>query len=464
MTLTRQLLAERLLRRTARDPILCDLRRAVADVEGRAWLVGGYTRDVALARPTHDIDLVAVGGVRPLLGRIERLWGRRAFRFRKRGVTTWRVVAGDRSVDLVDATRRGLTADLFRRDFTINAVAYDLRLSSIDDPTGGLADLRARRLRLPRSGVLREDALRALRAARFLAQFPDFEFARNVVREARSCARALRRTSAERVRYELDRLLTAADPAHGMRMLEHLQLIDAVLPELAPLRSCVAGDRRPDVWRHTLDCLDVSAHRRGLPGREASRVGAELSVVRWSLLLHDISKPETLAFRDDGRPTFHGHESLGAARADALLRRLRASRAIRVRVARMIRLHLRPSLLAEGGATRRGLERLVRAAGADLPLLVYHAACDALGSGAEDARRRWQRLRRVLLDLQELAEARRRAPLPRLVDGRDVLKILRIGPGPAVGRTIESVREAQESGKILTRAQALAFLERLVHG
>ena len=461
MTLTRVALAGRLKRRAGRDSLLRDLRDAAADVEAQTWLVGGYTRDVALAQQAHDVDMVAVGGVGRLIARIEEVWGRRAFRFRKRGVTTWRIVSAGRSVDLVDATRRGLVLDLFRRDFSINAIAFDLRRSEIADPTGGLADLRARRLRMTRPGVLREDPLRSLRAARFMAQLPELTMSRSVAREARTCARGLRRTSAERVRFELDRLLAAADPARGLRALERLQLLDAVLPELAPLKSCVAGDRRPDVWRHTLACLDFSAHRRGLPGRHAARTGDALSVLRWALLLHDISKPETLALRSDGRPSFHGHETLGAARADALLRRLRVSRALRRRVVRLIRLHLRPSLLTEGGPTRRGLERLVRAAGADLPLLAFHAACDALGSGSEDAQRRWRRLRRVLRDLLELGERRGRTPLPRLVDGRDVQQLMGIEPGRAVGRALESVRAAQESGEICSREQARELLRRL---
>ena len=239
-------------------------------------------------------------------------------------------------------------------------------------------------------------SLRALRAARFLAQLPRFALEPEARRQASHAGAGLRRASPERVRDELDKLLASADPARGLATLEGLGLVGAVLPELVPLASCVAGAERPDVWRHTLEALARSAPPRGLPGRHALRQTDGRRLLRWALLLHDISKPETFALREDGRPTFHGHEVLGVRRSEALLVRLRVSKDARRRIGRLILNHLRPSQLAEAGAPARGMRRLVREAGEDLPLLVVHAACDAQASGAPDHIRRWRRLRRVL--------------------------------------------------------------------
>jgi poly(A) polymerase len=188
---------------------------------------------------------------------------------------------------------------------------------------------------------------------------------------------------------------------------------------------------------------------------------ADLRLLRWSLLLHDVSKPETLEIRSDGRPSFHAHEVLGARRAEALLGRLRVARADRRRVSRLIRLHLRPGLLSDAGAPPRGLRRLVRDAEGDLPLLVLHTACDAVASGGPDATRRWRKLRGVLRTLLEMDQRRRLTPLPRLVDGRDVLRLLGLEPGPAVGRILAKVREAQEEGAIRTRSDALVYVRTL---
>jgi putative nucleotidyltransferase with HDIG domain len=230
------------------------------------------------------------------------------------------------------------------------------------------------------------------------------------------------------------------------------------------LRSCRAGAGRPDVWRHTLDAIARSCRTGRLPGARAVRAAHAQRIVRWTLLLHDISKPETHAVREDGRPTFHGHEVLGAERAGHVLARLRVPRDERRRICRLILLHLRPSHLADADRPTRGMRRLVREAGGDLPLLVQHAACDALASGSPDAGRRWRRLRRVLGELIELWEARRARRLPPLVDGRDVMRVRRLSPGQEIGRLLERVRELQEAGALGTRDEALAWLRRSRRG
>ena len=153
-------------------------------------------------------------------------------------MTTWRFAVGNVEVDIVDAARRGLERDLRRRDFTINAVAFDLGRGEIVDPLRGLADLRAHRLRLPRREVIREDPLRALRAARFLAQLPRFTLDREAAREVARAASGLRRVASERVGVELDKLLAADDPARGLEALSTLELLRSVLPELVPLAAC----------------------------------------------------------------------------------------------------------------------------------------------------------------------------------------------------------------------------------
>lgn len=419
-------------------------------------------RCAALGRSADDLDLIAVRRVSRLLAEMRRSWRTRGWAFRKRGVTTWRFSVAGRRVDLVDATRRGLERDLRRRELTANAIAFDLVRRRLEDPLHGLRDLAAGRLRLPRASVMRDDPLRALRAARFLAQLPGFELEPAARREARSCRRGLRRAAPERVREELDKLLEAEAPQRGLRCLDDLDLFDALLPELATLRRCTAGRGRPDVWSHTLDAVALSSTGSRLPAAARVRRSGQLRLLRWALLLHDISKPETLDFAAAGRPTFHGHEVDGARRADRLLRRLRMPRSERRRIGALIRSHLRPGHLADAGAPERGLRRLVRDAGPDLPLLVLHSACDARASGGPETARRWKRLRRVLARLLELHDAMAAIPFPPLIDGRDVMRVLGLSPGPRVGAILSRVRRLQDEGKLTTPEEALRFLERLV--
>jgi putative nucleotidyltransferase with HDIG domain len=223
---------------------------------------------------------------------------------------------------------------------------------------------------------------------------------------------------------------------------------------MADTIGCAAGAGRPDVFRHTADAL---AAARGVRLRSEE----DRAVLRWALLLHDVAKPETLAVRGDGRPTFHGHEVLGAARAEAALRRLRHPRARIRRVKHLVALHLRPGHLADAGAPARGLRRLVRDAGRDLPLLLAHAEADLRGSGGPPDRPRRRRLRAVLAALAE-AGARAEASGKPLLRGEDVMRALSIGPGPAVGAWLRAVEEAALAGEIASREEALAWLSRQV--
>lgn len=461
--MTRERLSRVLCGRARRDPLLRSVVAAAREAGARVHLVGGAVRDAALGVDSDDVDLVADRRCRALVSRLREAWARRPFRFRKRGVTTWRFVVDGREVDLVDATRRGLVADLTRRDFTINAVAFDLLDGKLADPAGGLRDLERRLLRLSRPGVVREDPLRALRAARFLAQLPAFRLSPSARAESRAVARGLGRVSVERLRVELDGLLCSAAPSRGLAAIEELGLLKPVLPELLPLRDCPAGAGRADVWRHTLEAISRSESAGRLPGAEALGERSALLALRWALLLHDIAKPDTLAYRN-GHATFHGHDALGARRADRLLRRLSAPRALRRRVSRIVALHLRPSLLVEAGASLRALRRLAREAGEDLPLLLVHAACDALGSGAARGRAAWKRLRGVLLELARLGREALSEPAARLVSGHDVMRLLGIEEGPRVGAILDEIRELQAGGVVLTREQALDYLTSLRDG
>lgn len=447
-------------RRGRSDPRIRELTTVARETGATIYLVGGYVRDAALGRKARDLDLLCTSRTARVVAALRSRWGRRGFRFRKRGVTTWRFSAGGRQVDLVDASRRGLERDLERRELTFNAMAYDLVAGRLHDPLRGLADLGAGRMLAPRPEVLREDPVRALRVARFAAQFPGFSVARPLRREARAVRAALRRASAERLRDELNRLLEAPAPQRGLELLRELGLVDAVLPELQPLRGCAAGFGRADVWSHTVEAISRSARAARLPGALALREPGAARLLRWALLLHDISKPETLSVAGR-RPTFHGHEVLGARRAEALLRRMRMPRSERRRIGRLVLLHLRPSHLADAGAPPRGMRRLARDAAADLPLLALHAACDAKASQGPDAAARWRRLRSVLLELVELgARSGGAAPLA-LVDGRDVMRVLGLPPGPRVGRVLDRVRDGQESGELRSREEALDYLARL---
>ncbi len=453
-TLARRSLERRLAYRTSRNPTLRLLRELSRETQVTVWLVGGAVRNAALGLPGKDLDLVSGPGTRRLIPRIQEALQSKGHRFRKRGVTTWRFLGADDGLDLVDASRRGVEADLRRRELTLNAIGYDLVEARLIDPLGGLADLRRGRLRMPTASAFAEDPLRALRLARFRAQFPGFSIESATRAAAGAQAGRLRRKAVERIREELDKTLVARAPHVGLGEIDALGLLPAVLPELTPMQECAAGDRRPDVWTHTLMALERSTRAARLPGGDIMRDAEQRSLLRWSLLLHDIAKPDTIDERGE-RPTFHGHEVLGAGAASRLLERLRAPKAFRRRVSNLVAWHLRPGHLADAGAPSRGIRRLAAEAADDLPVLVLHAACDALGSGVEDPRR-WAGLRGVLRRL--LASPRRLADRKPLLSGNEVMELLNLEPGPQVGRALSLLADAVHGDEVHNRRQARRYL------
>ena len=454
-------LVNALRKRSTRSPLLRTLTELAEENDADLFWVGGGVRDAALRRRSADLDLLVTSGSRRLIGAIRRRWDTKGFSFRKRGVTTWRFRLGNDPLDLVVAERRGLAGDLARRELTLNAMAFSLRDGKLHDPHDGLSDLRRKRLRAVHGDSFNDDPLRALRVARFLAALPGFEATPATLRAAEAQTSRLARVSTERIRDELHKLLLSPRPDRGLDLLQDWGLQHAVLPELSPLHQCVAGQQRPDVWRHTLLTLREMGRRRGLPGMEQLDTEDQWARVGWSLLLHDIAKPATLARKPDGSPSFHGHEVLGAKMADTCLQRLRCSRSLRRDVTHLIRWHLRPGLLADGPRTLRGLRRLATEAGPLLPLLTVHAAADARGSGSPDPAERMERLVATLEELLETGHKLTQSSLQRPVDGNDVMRICGVASGRAVGRILQQIDELVLDGRIGNRRQGLAYLRKL---
>ncbi len=344
---------------------------------------------------------------------------------------------------------RQLEPDLERRDFTVNAIAYDPATATLVDVVGGLSDLEAGVLRAvgdPRRRFA-EDALRGLRAARFVSSL-GFRLD-PVTREALpGVVPLLPRLSAERVREELERLLLGARPDAGLDLLSETGLLDPVLPELAACRG-VSQNRyhRHDVYRHRLETVRAAARRPR---------------VVWAALCHDLGKPATRAVRPDGEITFYGHAQVGAEITDRALERLRFPRLERLAIVHLVREHLfdyTPEWT--DAAVRRFLRRvgeehltdlfdLRRADIAGTGLPGDPSALAALGA-------RIERLRagRLALSVRDLA-----------IDGDDVMREASLSAGPAVGRILarllEEVLEVPERNErdwLLRRARALGGTE-----
>jgi len=471
----------RLFRLDRLSPSSVALLRAAAAAAGRAAglvLVGGAVRDAGLRRPSVDLDVAVRAGALVLAGAVAaRLDGTMVVLDAERGAA--RVIAGGHHLDVADFRAPTLEADLLARDFTVNALAVDLRAllregrAPIVDPTGGLDDLRARRLRTPSPGVLADDPLRALRGVRLEAAL-GLRLTAATARAIQHMAPALAGIAAERVRDELLAILAVERTERALRRADALGLLGVILPEIEPMR----GARQPAPHRFTVlehSLRAVAGADRLLPRLAALRpFGDELAThmaeplgggvergraLKLAALLHDVSKPET-ARLIGGRLRFFEHDVIGAHRARAIGERLRLPERVTALLERLVRHHLRPMHLAQSGTiTARARYRFFRDLREDTRDLLLLTLVDGAAVTGASPLAVWRQagLVRDLLGgwtLQQTAEA-----APPLVRGGDVMTHFGLPPGPAIGHLLERAREAQHLGLVRTREEALAYLD-----
>ncbi len=421
-----------------------------------AYAVGGCVRDTLLGLTPHDYDLCTAAEPAqicrvfhgfPLVhsgekhGTVGIVMGKGEVY----EITTFRAEGGYRDSRHPDWVRFVPTveADLSRRDFTVNAMAYS-PLRGFADPFGGQQDLRLRRLRTVGDPALRfsEDALRILRGVRFSARYhlmpePKTRAAMD------SLAPLMDRLARERVFDELCKLLLCASAADYKRFSS---ILTQVIPELAP----TIGFRQHNS-HHAYDVFTHTAHvTENVP---------PLLPLRWAALLHDIGKPAAFTLDEAGQGHFYGHGKIGAEMAEEILRRLKAPTVLRERVVFLVERHmtLPPP---EKKAVRRWLSRFGQEKIQDL-LTLQEADMCGKGTGIPGQDAPFSQIRGILSEI--LAEGACLTVRDLAVDGHDLMALGLTGP--AVGRTLRSLLEQVLDEQIPnTRAALLAAIPRAPGG
>jgi len=418
-----------------------ELGRRFATRSHRLYLVGGVVRDALLDRLKDTSDLDLTTDATPdqtkaaISGWADAVWEQGArfgtIGFQKDGlryeVTTHRAEAYSPDSRKPDVQFAGeVDADLWRRDFTVNAMALSLPDLTLHDPTGGAADLASKTLRTPLSPEesFGDDPLRMLRAARFIAGYelvPDAE----LVKAVKEMADRLRIVSAERIRDELDKLIQLPQTSAGMWFLVETGLAGHFLPELPAL--ALEQDpvhRHKDVLAHTIAVVDKTGPDK---------------ILRLAALLHDIGKPRTRAFGTGG-VSFHHHDVVGARMARERMTALRYPTEETDQVAKLVELHLRFHTFRFGW-TDSAVRRYVRDAGPQLDRLnaLTRADCTTRNQRkAEELAARMDSLEERITELRHKEELDSIRPD---LDGIEVMKHLGIGPSKAVGEALAFLLE-----------------------
>ncbi|MWV59330.1 CCA tRNA nucleotidyltransferase [Rathayibacter sp. VKM Ac-2754] len=440
------------LRALAATPTVARLAEAFAAQGHELALVGGPVRDAFLGHGVHDLDFTTsarpddiVAVVAPIAEAhwdIGRAFGTIGARVAGETVeiTTYRSdsydgVSRKPEVEFGDS----LEGDLVRRDFTVNAMALRLPEVVLVDPSGGVEDLLAERLRTPSPAEqsFGDDPLRMLRGARFTSQL-GFRTTDEVEWAMAELAGRIEDVSAERVQEELRKLLATPAPRAGLELLVDTGLAGYFLPELPALRlEQDEHHHHKDVYVHSLTVLE-----QAIELEEERHPGAAPDVVlRLAALLHDIGKPATRRLEPGGVVSFYHHDVVGSKLATRRLRSLKFDKQTITEVSRLIELHLRFFGYTEGAWTDSAVRRYVTDAGPLLERLHILTRADVTTRN----RRKAERLAHAYDDLEhriaELAEKEELASKRPDLDGTRIMEILSLRPGPEVGQAYRFLLE-----------------------
>jgi tRNA nucleotidyltransferase/poly(A) polymerase len=482
-------------------PALVNKVRAVLP-DQEIYLVGGAVRDMLLGRISHDLDFAVPAKAIPLARRVadaldadyvtldEEHDTGRVIHTAEDGTRTY--------LDFASFRGRTLEEDLRDRDFTINALAFDLRAEAVLDPLEGAVDLRARRIRACAPTALSDDPIRILRAVRQAAAF-GFQIEKGTRELMRQAVSQLGQISPERQRDELFKMLDGPKPDASIRALEMLGVLPYLLPELGALKGVEQSlPHIHDVWTHTLAVLQhlegilaaldinysadatndlytglltlrIGRYREQVAKHFATPLTTDRSVralLLFTALYHDVCKPRTRSVEEGGRIRFFDHEVQGAEVAAERAQALRLStdeiQRLRIVIRNHMRFHFHTSRMDGEGQSpsRRAIYRFFRESGvAGVELILLGLADLRATHGPNLKQETWTAaldVARILLENYWEKPQETIAP-PRLLDGHDLMRALDLKPGPAVGEVLEAIREAQATGKVSTREEALEF-------
>ena len=450
-------------------PIFSIVSQAADDLGYETYVIGGFVRDLLMKRnQPKDIDFVCVGSGIELAKQVQSLIGSNypIQIFKNFGTAMLKYDQFD--LEFVGARKESyrkesrkpivedgtLEDDQNRRDFTINALAISLNKSHFGqllDSFNGLNDLNNKVLKTPTfaDNTYSDDPLRMMRAIRFSCQL-DFRICEESLLSIKKNRDRITIISQERITDELNKIILCSKPSQGFKLLFETGLLHYFFPKLVALHGIETIDNKShkDNFFHTLEVLDnISQHTNNL-------------WLRWAAILHDIAKPDTKRFEESVGWTFHGHEFIGSKMVPKIFKSLKLPLNEKMKyVQKLVRLHLRPIVLAQEIVTDSAVRRLLFDAGDDIDDLMI--LCDADITSKNPARvkrylNNFQIVRKKIKDVEEKDQIRNMQPPIR---GEEIIELFDIKPSKEVGILKSAIKNAILDGHISNnKEEAKRFL------
>ena len=448
--------------------------KTAKDLKVKLYPVGGFVRDTLLKKENiTDLDFVVAGNLKKFAEAFAKRTKGSIVNLSKEFQITRVVVDKTYTCDFSKCRGKSIENDLAFRDFTINALALDA--DKIIDVYGGVKDLKSGRIIQISKNIYKEDPLRLLRAVRLAAAL-DFKLDTKTTQQIKKDSSLIKNVSAERVRDELLKILSAGKSADYILLLDKLKVLSVILPELKKLKGISQpGYHHLDVWEHTLEAIrQIENHLRSTMDdvRSKNETNLELglepkiktfikeyldekigqtdrrTLLKLFVLFHDIAKPETKS--TDKRGThFYLHELKGAEKFAKAGKRLRLSNDVIKAGKLIIKNHLRTGYLTDlKSISKKAVLKFLRDCGEFTPEVLLLSWADRLSArGAKvkkkDIMNQKKLIERLFKEYYKQATAK---PLPKLLNGYDIMKAFKLKPSPLIGELLDKVNEAQILG------------------
>ena len=440
-------------------PFLKELSNLYAKNGFQIYLVGGAVRDGILGIKTKDFDFTTNASSEDSI----KMLNKNDYKTTEigRAFGTIETTVGDYSIHITTyredkynkdsrkpeiKTSGELETDLSRRDFTVNAIAYDINNNEIIDPHGGLKDLSEGLIRTPDTADISfsDDPLRMLRACRFVSTHgftPNNELFKAISKNVER----IEIVSTERIRDEFTKLLTGKEPSLGLKAFVESGLSELIMPELNELKIEVdPKHHHKDVYEHTMVVLD--------------RVSPTL-ISRMSALLHDIGKPKTKGI-ENGKVHFRHHEVVGAKMSKKILKRLKYDNETIKKVSLLVENHLRPHTFKMGW-TDSAVRRYIIDAGGLLEELNDLVRADITTKN----KAKYEEINKYLDEMEErireVAEKEELSKLRPPISGDEIMDMFDLEPGPSVGVIMKALYEQRINDGEVSKEEAIKLAEQV---
>lgn len=422
-----------------------DIMQMVKQANFKIYIVGGAIRDYLLGKNTDNWDFATsatpeqiqslfkhsiynnnFGTVIVPIKKDGKIYSCEITPFRKESEYT------DHRHPSLISWAKTIEEDLIRRDFTINALAYDGK--SIIDITHGISDLKHKLIRAVGNPAKRfqEDGLRLMRAIRFATTL-GFSIEPITYKAISENSKLLQTISWERINQEFMKIIASNQPADGILFLKNTNLLQFILPEL---NNCFGVEQKSPNRHHIYDV--------GLHLIESLRACTSTDpIVRLACLLHDIGKSVTYNIDPETKTiTFYNHEVAGSHMIEELSKRLRLSNAQSKKLLLLVKYHM---FSTSEHQTDKTIRRLIRQVGAEnIRDLLEIRRADRIGSGAKESSWRLELFKKRIIEVQKIP-----FQITDLkIDGKDIMKICNIKPGPQVGKILHTLFVLVEEKKI----------------